>query len=248
MQYPALVEETTTTTGTGDITLAGAIELRRPFSVAGNGAYVPYIIEASDGGWESGIGQVTVGTPNLLTRLVVLSSSNADTALNLPTGTHKVRCSDPGPIEALDRGGIIGLGTSHAMASGYESSVPFDTEQKDTDACWDIGTPTDLKAPIWAGHVQYAFTCELQAPSMPVGAIVIDLAPQWVTPAFSYRITPHFQDDGFGTIVAHVNIVTPPLQITAGQQSFANVQAVNQSNVTITMMAGGTRFEAIALA
>ena len=70
------VKETTNTTGTGTLTLAGASIGYQPFSVIGNGNSTYYsIISGND--WEVGIGTVTSGSPNTLSRDTVLSSSAA---------------------------------------------------------------------------------------------------------------------------------------------------------------------------
>jgi hypothetical protein len=89
------VAETTTTTGTGIITLAGAITGYRSFgSVCSNGSDVPYAIQAVDGSgvatgeWETGIG--TWSTGNTLFRSLVARSSNANTFVDFSAGTKQV--------------------------------------------------------------------------------------------------------------------------------------------------------------
>ncbi len=72
---PGGVKETTTTTGTGALTLAGAATGFRPFSaIATNGDTVPYCVAAGSE-WEVGIG--TWSTGGTLARTTVLASSNA---------------------------------------------------------------------------------------------------------------------------------------------------------------------------
>lgn len=85
------IKESSVTTGTGDLTLAGAVSpLFRAFSaVAVNGDMVEYVIEhqgASE--WESGIGTWTTG--GVLQRTVVLASSNAGALVSFSTGTKHV--------------------------------------------------------------------------------------------------------------------------------------------------------------
>ena len=51
------VKETTTTTGTGTVTLAGAVTGYQAFSAIGDGNTTHYVIEDANGtGWEVGIG------------------------------------------------------------------------------------------------------------------------------------------------------------------------------------------------
>lgn len=88
------VVETTVTTGTGTLTLAGALSGYRAFStVCANNDTCYYVIFAVDiagipsGDWESGIG--TWSTGGILARSVI-SSSNANTLVNFAVGTKRV--------------------------------------------------------------------------------------------------------------------------------------------------------------
>ena len=85
------VKENTATTGTGTITLAGAVTGCRTFASAfSNGNSVYYSI-ASGNNWEVGIGVYNAGT---LTRDTVLSSSNSNALITL-VGTSVVFCTIP---------------------------------------------------------------------------------------------------------------------------------------------------------
>ena len=103
------VKETTTTTGTGALALAGAESGYQTF-VAGigttNSTY--YCIESGTA-WEVGIGTVT-SSPDTLTRTTVLASSNSGNLINC-TGTSTVFCTESGehavvasPYESLNTG------------------------------------------------------------------------------------------------------------------------------------------------
>jgi len=72
------VKETASTTGTGTWSLAGAVADFQSF-VAGIGTGNTTYYSAADGtsGWEVGIGTVTSGAPNTLSRTTVLASSAA---------------------------------------------------------------------------------------------------------------------------------------------------------------------------
>lgn len=90
------VAETSTTTGTGDMVLAGAITAHRTFSsVAADGTIIPYRIEAVDGSgnptgsWETGIGVYNTGA-NSITRQKVDASSNANALVNFAAGTKRI--------------------------------------------------------------------------------------------------------------------------------------------------------------
>jgi hypothetical protein len=79
------VQETSTTTGTGTLTLAGAVTQFQTFSSAvGNGNTTYYTIYNAGGSlWEVGLGTVGAGT---LSRDTVLASSNSNALVNF-TGT-----------------------------------------------------------------------------------------------------------------------------------------------------------------
>ena len=72
------VKETTTTTGTGTVTLAGAVTGYQSFTAIGDGNTTYYTIASqSNSEWEVGIGTYT-SSGTTLSRTTVLSSSNAD--------------------------------------------------------------------------------------------------------------------------------------------------------------------------
>lgn len=87
------VKETSTTTGTGTLTLAGAVSGFQAFSVVGNGNLCKYTLlassEATPTAWERGIG--TWATGGTLARTQVLDNSSGTTSpITLPAGTHTV--------------------------------------------------------------------------------------------------------------------------------------------------------------
>jgi|688.fasta_scaffold06160_32 hypothetical protein len=87
------VQETSTTTGTGTLTLAGAVVGYRSFATIGNGNTTYYTITNAAGAWEVGIGTYTsVGTT--LSRTTVLSSSNGGSLVSF-TGTLNVFVTYP---------------------------------------------------------------------------------------------------------------------------------------------------------
>jgi hypothetical protein len=84
------VKETTTTTGTGTVTLLGASTGYQAFSSLGTGSTTYYTIAGQTGSeWEVGIGTYTlVGT--VLSRDTVLASSNSGSLVNFSAGTKDV--------------------------------------------------------------------------------------------------------------------------------------------------------------
>lgn len=85
------VKETTTTVGTGTITLAGAATGFQSFSVIGNGNTTYYTIAGQGNGeWEIGIGTYTASGTTLSRDTVLASSAGAPTKTNFSSGTKDV--------------------------------------------------------------------------------------------------------------------------------------------------------------
>jgi hypothetical protein len=84
------VRETTTTTGTGSFTLAGAANGHRTFSsvLATNDFCLYQAINQSANEWEIGVGKLTGSTT--LARTGVLTSSNSNAAVNFSSGTKDI--------------------------------------------------------------------------------------------------------------------------------------------------------------
>ena len=81
------VRETTTTTGTGTVTLGGAATGFQTFSAIGNGNTTYYTIAGQGTNeWEVGIGTYT-SSGTTLSRDTVLSSSNSGSLVNFSSGT-----------------------------------------------------------------------------------------------------------------------------------------------------------------
>ena len=86
------VQETTTTTGTGTVTLAGAVTGFQSFSVIGDGNTCYYAI-TSGNDWEVGLGTYTA-SGTTLSRDTILESSNTGSAITL-SGTSNVFVTYP---------------------------------------------------------------------------------------------------------------------------------------------------------
>lgn len=92
------VRESTTSTGTGDLTLSGAVTGFRTFADAGFGASQPvaYSVFAVDGAgnptgaYETGIAQYMTGAARLSGRTAVRASSNSNAVVNFAAGTKHV--------------------------------------------------------------------------------------------------------------------------------------------------------------
>jgi hypothetical protein len=89
------VKETTSTTGTGTITLSGAASGYQSFSAVGDGNTTYYaIIDVENSDWEIGLGTYTA-SGTTLSRDTVLESSNAGSLVNFSAGTKTVFSTYP---------------------------------------------------------------------------------------------------------------------------------------------------------
>jgi hypothetical protein len=121
------VKETSTTTGTGTLTLLGAASGFQSFSAIGNGNTTYYTI---DGGteWEVGIGTYT-SSGTTLSRDTILSSSNGGTAVNFSAGTKNVFVTYPADKSIYDdaSGNVIALGTPASVTLTNGTGLPLST-------------------------------------------------------------------------------------------------------------------------
>ena len=114
-EFEDRVKDTTTTTGTGDITLSGSAPTgyRTFASVFTVGQRVRYAISSSGGSeWEVGRGTLTASTT--LARTQVRASSNSGAAVNFSAGTKDVFCT----IDAKFMSRVPTHGKSIAITAG----------------------------------------------------------------------------------------------------------------------------------
>ena len=114
------VKETTTTTGTGTVNLAGAETGFESFvSGIGNSNTCYYaIVHQTADEFEVGLGTVTDATPDTLARTTVISSSNSDSAVNFSAGTKDVFCTLPASKTVFeDASDNIALGAAPTVSN-----------------------------------------------------------------------------------------------------------------------------------
>jgi hypothetical protein len=134
------VQETSTTTGTGTITLAGAVSGYQSFSAIGDGNSTYYGIVNANGEWENGVGTYTT-SGTTLSRSTVLSSSNSGNLVNFSAGTKNVFVNYPaGRAAAYDT----------ATPSTGSFSIPVGTTgERPTGASGMIRMNTSIGTPEW---------------------------------------------------------------------------------------------------
>jgi hypothetical protein len=120
------VQETSTTTGTGTITLAGAVSGFQSFSAIGNANTTYYAIVGGTQ-WEVGLGTYTL-SGTTLSRDTVLASSTGS-KLDLAAGTKNVFVTYPADKSIYDdaAGNVIGLGTPASVTLTNATGLPLTT-------------------------------------------------------------------------------------------------------------------------
>jgi hypothetical protein len=156
------VKEQTTTTGTGTVTLGGAVSGFESFSAVGNGNTTYYaIVHQTADEWEVGLGTYTAaGT--LLSRDTILESTNSDAAVNFSAGTKDVFVTYPSDKAIYaDGSGNVGIGTSSpaselTVSDGTASGLtPFGGTELFLDSSGDnylqFGSGTSSSPAIYFG-------------------------------------------------------------------------------------------------
>lgn len=133
-----LVEQQTTTTGTSDYVVSGAVAGRRTFAQGypANDPAVPYVVTDDAGNWEVGIGAWTVTTPALtLARTKVFGSSNGGLAVAWAAGTKRIYVAPNAAMQAVVPGkhtlnGTDGYvpGNSNNASQGYVLGSTWQTQ------------------------------------------------------------------------------------------------------------------------
>jgi hypothetical protein len=140
------VKESSTTTGTGTYTLAGAVTGFESFGSIGDGNTTYYA--CTDGtDWEVGVGTYTA-SGTTLARTTILESSNSDAAVNWSAGTKTLFCTLPaekasyldasGNLVAANASALTNLNASN-LSSGTVPNARLDAQLQDVAGL----TPTD---------------------------------------------------------------------------------------------------------
>ena len=90
------VKETTTTTGTGNVALGGAVSNFVTFSSVLSDSDTTYyaIVDSNNSDFEVGLGTY-VSSGNTIARTTVLASSNSGSAVDLSAGSKVIFCAFP---------------------------------------------------------------------------------------------------------------------------------------------------------
>ena len=137
------VRQTSTTAGTGTITLSGSVTGFQDFTVIGTGNTTYYTIaDQSGSNWEVGLGTFT--SPNQLSRDTVYESSNGNALVNFGSNIKDVFVTLP--AEAVPTGGGSGTVTQ-VNTSGTVSGITLTGGPITTTGTITLGGTLDLSAP-----------------------------------------------------------------------------------------------------
>ena len=141
------VKETTTTTGTGTISLGGAQTNFETFVAGiGNSNTTYYaIVHRSNAEFEVGLGTITDASPDTLARTTIISSSNSDSAVNFSAGTKDVFCTMPAS-KAVHEDGSSDVTLPNDLILGSDSAVLKFGADSDTTLTHTDGTGLTLNS------------------------------------------------------------------------------------------------------
>ena len=207
------VQETTTTTGSGTITLAGASPGYQSFSTAvGNGNQTYYTI-AGTTEWEVGVGTYT-SSGNTLSRDTVLSSSSSGAKVTFSAGTKQVFVTYPaGKSVYFSASGTISA-NSGTITNVATPTTAFDAVNKQyVDDLVASGityhTPVKYEVPDTTGNLNATYNNG----SLGIGATLTNagtlaaFVPDGVTASISDRILIYNQTNAAQNGVYTVTVV-----------------------------------------
>lgn len=163
------VQETTTSTGTGNISLGGV-----PSSPAGRVTFVTgvgnanlckYLIDDNAGNWEIGVGTVTSGAPDTLSRDRIIDSSNGGSIVNFTSGQKDVKAIVTGEDIPGQSAFFAPGGAAATDATGDDTIVTVDFGSETTDVGDDYNSGTSTFTAPFAGIYQFHSTVIYSAPT-----------------------------------------------------------------------------------
>ena len=218
------VQETTTTEGTGTLTLDGAVTGFQTFSSAiGNTNTTYYAISSQGSEFEVGIGTVGAGT---LARTTILASSNGGSVVTLSAGTKNVFCTQPAGKSLFTdaSGNAIALGTPASATLTNATGLPISTGVSGlgTNVATFLGTPS-------SANLASAVTDETGS-----GALVFGTSPTVNNPTVTNYVE---------TVVAIGTVTTSnTISLTNGTVQTATLTASTACTFTMPTATAGKSF------
>ena len=249
------VRETSTTTGTGTLTLAGAQTGFETFSTAiGNTNTTYYAISnQANGEFEVGLGTVGAGT---LARTTIISSSNSDSAVNFSAGTKDVFCTLPaskavildssGNIVANNGSNLTNLNADN-LASGTvpDARFPATLPAANGSALTDLnatnlasGTVPDARFPATLPAISGANLTNLDADDLASGTVPDARFPATLPAASGVNLTALNASN-----VASGTLSSDRLPTVPTTKGGTGLTAIGTANQVLAVNAGATALE-----
>jgi len=249
------VRETSTTTGTGTLTLAGAQTGFETFSTAiGNTNTTYYAISnQANGEFEVGLGTVGAGT---LARTTIISSSNSDAAVDFSAGTKDVFCTLPaskavildssGNIVANNGSNLTNLNADN-LASGTvpDARFPATLPAANGSALTDLnatnlasGTVPDARFPATLPAISGANLTNLDADDLASGTVPDARFPATLPAASGVNLTALNASN-----VASGTLSSDRLPTVPTTKGGTGLTAIGTANQVLAVNAGATALE-----
>lgn len=263
------VQETTTSTGTGTVTLAGAVAGFQSFSAIGNGNTTYYaIVHTTQNEWEVGLGTYTLSTTSL-SRTTVIASTNSGNPVSFSAGTKNVFCTYPaGRSVQKDSANILTLdaGTSTIPPLVFQSGTNLATASAGSmeyNGTTLFFTPSGLQRGVVTSEQLYrlnaANTLANSNATQNILGVGVTLATdtQYQFEAMYYLFksagsTSHDHDFGFGGTATVNNIFFEQFMSSLNASTTLPYReggvvsaASNTASVTLTMSIGITQVSAV---
>ena len=234
------VQETTNTTGTGTLTLAGAVAGYQSFAAIGNNNTTYYtILSGTD--WEVGIGTYA-SSGTTLARTTILSSSNSGSAISVAAGASVFATYPAKRSVNLDGSGNIpqavtaGLGTTvlpGEMIYRLDSTL---AGANATGAQKILGVGVTLAgSTVYQFEGVFAFSKTAGTTSHTIG---LSFGGTATLNNIAYQANGQFNGNGFTTTTNNIANLTPLLFQTASNTVFT--AAITNATEYVMMLVKGT--------
>jgi hypothetical protein len=151
------VKETTTTTGTGTVTLLGASTGYQSFAAVGNANTTYYTIAGQTGSeWEVGIGTYT-SSGTTLSRDTVLASSNSGSLVTFSAGTKDVFVTYPAGRSVYANGTVL-TATNSSILPATSGGTGLSAPGTAGNVLTSNGSTWTSSAPSGSAYTRTSFT------------------------------------------------------------------------------------------
>ena len=139
------VKETTITTGTGTLTLGGAVTGFETFTANLSDGDTTYYACTDNTDFEVGLGTFTA-SGTTLARTTILASSNSGSAVNWAAGTRTIFCTLPAAKTVFLDGSNVANISNLKLASGATVTAILDEDGLSSDSATSLATQQSIKA------------------------------------------------------------------------------------------------------